>query len=113
MGDDFLQSDTSVKYDYIIANPPFAKNQDITHVMRMYDHLNSGGRLVAIMSPHWTHASDNKSKEFRSFMQKVGGKVNEIEAGAFAESGTHINTFYVIVNKRSDEVKEVMSNALF
>ena len=31
LGEDFLQAPTDKKYDRIIANPPFSKNQDIDH----------------------------------------------------------------------------------
>ena len=113
VGDDFLQSDLSVKYDYIIANPPFSKNQDITHVLRMYEHLSDGGRLVAIMSPHWQHAQDKKSKQFRDFLQSVSGQTFEIAEGAFKQSGTNIRTYYVVIDKASKDKQTVKSNALF
>ena len=107
----------TVKYDYIIANPPFCKNQDVTHVLRMYEHLAAGGRLVAIMSPHWQHAQDKKSQQFRDFLQSVGGEVHEIDEGAFAESGTQIKTYFVVLNKAASREKQtkqtVTSNALF
>ena len=53
MGDDFLNPSewaTAFKYDRIIANPPFTKNQDIDHVMQMWNFLKPGGRIVSIMS---------------------------------------------------------------
>lgn len=114
VGDDFLQSDISVKYDYIIANPPFSKNQDVTHVLRMYEHLSCGGRLVAIMSPHWQHSQDKTSQQFRDFLQSVGGVVHEIDEGAFAESGTNIKTYFVVIDKMSEPVqKQKEVNTLF
>ena len=33
---DFLTVEFSKKYDLIIANPPFSKNQDIDHIRKMY-----------------------------------------------------------------------------
>lgn len=106
VGDDFLKSDTSVKYDIIVANPPFSKNQDVTHVLRMYEHLKDGGRLVAIMSPHWQHSQDKKSQQFRDFLQSVRGQVNEIDEGAFAESGTNIKTYFVVIDKKPKPVQK-------
>lgn len=100
-----MQSDLTVKYDYIIANPPFSKNQDITHVLRMYEHLKDGGKLAAIMSPHWTHAQDKKSQQFRQFLDEVGAVVGEIDEGSFAESGTNIKTYFVIIEKKVKEEK--------
>lgn len=117
VGEDFLQSDLTVKYDVIVANPPFSKNQDITHVMRMYEHLKYGGRLVAIMSPHWQHSQDKKSKQFREFLQSVGGQTFEIAEGAFKQSGTNIRTYYVVINKPEEKTvkteKTYTSYALF
>lgn len=117
IGEDFLQSDLSVKYDVIVANPPFSKNQDVTHVLRMYEHLKCGGRLVAIMSPHWQHAQDKKSKQFREFLQSVGGQTYEIAEGAFKESGTNIRTYYVVIDKPEEKTvkteKTYTSYALF
>ena len=106
VGDDFLKSDTSIKYDIIVANPPFSKNQDVTHVLRMYEHLKDGGRLVAIMSPHWQHSQDKKSQQFRDFLQSVSGQVNEIDEGAFAESGTNIKTYFVVIDKKPKPVQK-------
>ena len=106
VGDDFLKSDTSIKYDIIVANPPFSKNQDVTHVLRMYEHLKDGGRLVAIMSPHWQHSQDKKSQQFRDFLQSVSGQVNEIDEGAFAESGTNIKTYFVVIDKKPEPVQK-------
>lgn len=117
VGEDFLQSDLTVKYDVIVANPPFCKNQDVTHVLRMWEHLKSGGRLVAIMSPHWQHAQDKKSKQFREFLQSVGGQTYEIAEGAFKESGTNIRTYYVVIDKPEEKTvkteKTYTSYALF
>lgn len=117
IGEDFLQSDLSVKYDVIVANPPFSKNQDVTHVLRMYEHLKCGGRLVAIMSPHWQHAQDKKSKQFREFLQSVGGQTYEIAEGAFKQSGTNIRTYYVVIDKPEEKTvkteKTYTSYALF
>ena len=41
------------KFDCIVANPPFTKNQDIDHVYHMYDLLKEGGRMIAVMSRSW------------------------------------------------------------
>lgn len=88
-------------YDRIIANPPFTNNQDNDHVMQMYRALRHGGRMVTLMSNHWTFASDKKSKDFREFIKKLkdNADVEEIEAGAFKESGTMVPTVLVIINK--------------
>ena len=77
-------------FDRIIANPPFNKNQDIDHVKAMYRRLRKGGVLVSITSKHWQVSNNKKETEFRSWLDEVGADVEEIENGAFKESGTMI-----------------------
>src|SRR5690606_14451501 len=50
IGNDFLELPTDEKYDRIVMNPPFSKNQDIDHVTHAYSMLKPGGRIVAIVS---------------------------------------------------------------
>jgi hypothetical protein len=97
VGDDFLKFEG--EYDRIIANPPFSKNQDITHVRHMYDQLKSGGRLVSITSVSWTKGSQKKQKEFREWLTNHGAVVFLNEAGSFKSSGTNVETATIILNR--------------
>ena len=97
LGDDFTKSDNGKLYTKIIANPPFAGNQDIDHVRMMYDRLESGGTLAAITSVHWTFGQERKCEEFRQWLDAVGGRSYEIEEGAFRQSGTGIKTMAVVI----------------
>jgi len=101
LGNDFMAADNLGEYDIIIANPPFAKNQDIDHFRKMYAHLAPHGALCAIMSKHWTFAHEKKCVEFRDwFYNEIGGcDLREIEAGEFKESGTNISCMMVGVVK--------------
>lgn len=98
LGDDFTKCDVA-QYDKIIANPPFSKNQDIRHVRRMYECLNSGGVLAAITGPHWEFGSESECKDFRQWLEDNGGKKFEIEEGTFKESGTGTKTIAIVINK--------------
>jgi len=98
IGNDFLD-DYEWVYDKIIANPPFAKNQDIDHLLKMYEHLCDGGRLVCIMSNSWVNGSQKKQKEFREWLESVNADIIDIDAGAFKESGTMVGGKIVIINK--------------
>jgi len=99
-GHDFLTDPIpEVRWDRIIANPPFANNQDVDHVLKMYHHLADHGVLVAIMSPHWTFAQEKKCVEFRKWIEDVGAEVTELDAGLFKESGTNIKTVKVRIEK--------------
>jgi hypothetical protein len=83
-----------------VANPPFSKNQDIDHVMKMYDLLKKGGRLVSIMSSHWKTSKNKKETEFREFIKKTKATVKDVEAGAFKQSGTNVATVIVVIDKK-------------
>ena len=60
VGNDFLLA--RGRYDRIIANPPFSKQQDVDHVNLMYGLLNAGGVLVSVMSPGWKFRENKKSQ---------------------------------------------------
>ena len=97
-GHDFIK-EAEGTWSYIFANPPFSGNQDIDHVMHMYNHLAPGGVLAAIMSPHWKIAGEKKCESFRQFLQSVGAKVLDIDSGEFKSSGTSIATTAVFIKK--------------
>lgn len=98
LGTDFLKCDR--KFDRIIGNPPFSKNQDIIHIRKMYECLKPGGRLVSIASKHWQMSNNKKETEFREWLDEVNAEVQEIEAGAFKKSGTMISSVIIIINKK-------------
>jgi len=94
LGADFMLAPDSVQYDRIVANPPFAKNQDIQHVRRMLALLKPGGSLVSVMSTHWRFAQDRESVLFRQIVEGISDHVTIIELaeGSFKESNTGVNT---------------------
>ena len=96
---DFLKSDNK-EYTKIIANPPFSKNQDITHVYKMFEKLAPRGRIVTIMSKHWQNSTNKKETQFRKFLENINAEITEINSGEFKESGTTISTVLVIINKK-------------
>jgi predicted RNA methylase len=91
---DFLKLPTNVKYARIVMNPPFTKNQDCAHVEHAMKLLSPRGKLVAIMS------GNQERKPFRALVKKYAATVKEIDAGAFAESGTNIKTVMVTINNK-------------
>lgn len=104
-GNDFLNLDPDFKefegYDKIIANPPFAKNQDIDHIRKMYDCLKPGGRIVTISSKHWVNSKNKKEMDFAAWLYDTcEADVNGIDAGTFSESGTKIETLILIIDKK-------------
>ena len=96
---DFLAAEPNCEVDRVIMNPPFAKQQDIAHVMRAWQWLRRGGRLAAIMSGGVAFRQDAKAKAFRAFVQDNGGTIEELPTGSFKASGTMVNTVLVTVGK--------------
>lgn len=100
----FLELDNKEQFDKIIANPPFSKNQDIDHIMKMWDVLRPKGRIVSVCSSHWSiDTRGKKEKEFREFVDKHEGEVYPIKdiigLNAFKESGTLTEAQILILDK--------------
>lgn len=98
LGDDFLKSPVDKKYDKIIANPPFTKNQDIDHIYAMWERLEEGGILATAASSHWLEVKGRKEVLFSDFVW-ANGYAEQIPAGAFKESGTNIRTTLIVLSK--------------
>ncbi len=98
--DDFLKLKSDIRYDRIIANPPFQKNSDIDHIKLMFSILKKGGILVSIASKHWQLSNNKKETEFRQWLEDIGAEIIEIEKGAFKESGTMISSLIIVINKK-------------
>ncbi len=102
---DFMQeapgprSGTREEFDAVLMNPPFERLQDIEHVSRAYEWLKPGGRLVAIMSPGPFFRKDRKAQMFRAWVEDLGGEVEDLPAGSFAESGTGVNACLLVLDK--------------
>lgn len=96
---DFLSVTPEPKFDRVVMNPPFNKSRaDIHHVLHAFKFLKAGGRLVAIMPSSVTFREDNLTKEFRGLIFSCG-RMEELPAGSFKESGTMVNTVIVVLNK--------------
>jgi predicted RNA methylase len=98
--EDFLKSISVARtFDRVLMNPPFAGNADIAHVMRAMREVALGGRLVAVMSPHWTFAMDRASQDFREWQGIYGGEWTPLPEGSFAASGTNVSTGILVLNR--------------
>ena len=95
LGNDFWEAEVGM-YDKIIANPPFANNQDIKHVTKMWEHLADGGQMAVIMGCHWQFASDKPSKAFRSFVESVDHDITVLPKGTFKSSGTDVESMMIV-----------------
>lgn len=113
------QSYAGFPIERVLMNPPFSRNQDIAHVTKAFGHLAPGGRLVAIMSPHFTFADDRPSREFRALIGYPAAElpasttcfsgglladasVELLAAGAFKAEGTNVASVLVVIDKARD-----------
>ncbi len=96
---DFLKTDPCDRHMRCVMNPPFSKRQDIAHVMRAFDWLAPGGRLVSVMSAGVLFRQDRLTTTFRGFVEENGGTIEPLPEGSFKESGTSVNTVVIVVDK--------------
>lgn len=118
---DFMTFPTYHTYDFIFANPPFTKGQDVDHLMKMYTHLNDIGTVACITSIFWLFHESKKYQAFRKWIDPDGEidildikswtvaryyrpngdrvYVEKLAPGTFKESGTSIPTCIVVIEK--------------
>jgi hypothetical protein len=99
VGEDFLFAPDALRFDRIIANPPFSGNQDIDHIRKMYHHLAKNGRLVSIASMHWRSSSNRKETEFKEWLKQLDANVEIIPERSFKESGTLVGGVIITIDK--------------
>jgi predicted RNA methylase len=84
-------------YDRIVMNPPFTRQQDITHVEKALLFLKEGGILVSVMSTGITFRQNNKTKAFWDKVKGYEFETVTLPQGAFKVSGTMVNTIILKV----------------
>lgn len=99
LGNDCLKHSEQIKFDRIIANPPFSKNQDIDHIRKMYASLAEGGRIVTVASTHWQFSSNKKETAFRDWLEDIEAVTMDLGHGRFKSSGTMVNSCLIIIDK--------------
>ena len=96
---DFLEVEPLATFSHVLMNPPFSKAQDAKHILRAFEWLEKGGRLVAVASAGVTFRKDRAYAELRELIEKQGGTVEELPAGSFQASGTMVNTVLIVLDK--------------
>lgn len=96
---DFMQMTVEPNYTHVLINPPFTAGQDIEHVRRAFDWMVPGGRMAAIVSAGVQFRSDRRTQDFRRFIDDYGYIVEELEPGAFKESGTYVASLLLSLKK--------------
>lgn len=91
----FLNEPAEPIFDRVVMNPPFAKQDDIRHVLHAFKFLKPDGKLVAIMSSSVLFRDNNLTAEFREFVAAHGASIDRLPEGSFKSSGTSVNTCVV------------------
>lgn len=89
---DFLTVTPKPVYDRVVMNPPFAKQQDIKHVMHALKFLKSDGLLVSVMAAGVTFRDNKLTQDFRNLIRERGGDIEALPEEAFKTSGTMVKT---------------------
>jgi len=96
---DFLKF-ANGRFDRIIMNPPFSKQQDIDHVLHAFvDLLKEGGILVSIVSESCFFRSNAKAVNFRAFLENENAEIIDLNSGDFKVSGTMVKTRIIVLKK--------------
>ena len=97
----FKQCDyENIRFDRILMNPPFERQEDIDHVTAAYGLLAPDGILVTIMSAGVIFRENKKTVEFRErIMDPHTTCLEHLPSGAFKESGTMVNTILLRLEK--------------
>lgn len=94
---DFLAVSPAPLYDRVVMNPPFAKRQDILHVLHALKFLKRDGVLASVMSAGARFRQDRLAQEFRAIVDGSGGYIEDLPEGSFKESGTNVRTVLAVI----------------
>jgi phospholipid N-methyltransferase len=108
VGQNFLEHEAGQQYDRIVMNPPFGNSMgdgtslvEIDHVMRAFDMLKPGGKLVAIVGEGPFFNSNAKAEDFRNWLDGMGASYEKLPEGSFKDSdrSTGVNTRVIVIDK--------------
>jgi predicted RNA methylase len=96
---DFLEAEPLPTFSHVLMNPPFSRAQDAKHILRAFEWLEKGGRLVAVASAGVTFRRDKAYQELRELVERQGGTIEPLPEGSFLASGTGVNTVLIVLDK--------------
>jgi len=95
----FLDFNPKYFYDRIIGAPTFKDNIDCAHVMKMYECVKSGGRVVSIMSPQWMTGDSELQVKFREWLQDKSYTITMLPDNSYVENGITVPTILINLEK--------------
>lgn len=86
----------------VVMNPPFSSPGYpvlwAEHVLRAYDWLAAGGRLVAIVPVSFEYRTDRKTRQVRELADELGG-YERLPAGSFKNAGADVRTILIWLDR--------------
>lgn len=92
---DFTEFNTWIRYDRIVANPPFSKSQDVKHILDMYNLLKDWWKIVSVAS-NWIIFREWKVYDK---LRSLNPEIIKLDEWSFKDSWTLVNTVLVIITK--------------
>jgi len=77
---DMMDISTEQQFHCIITNFPFSNNNDVKCLQKAYEHLVSGGKIVAIMNDAPFKEGHRLYATFASWFESVGGMSEQLSA---------------------------------
>lgn len=99
---DFMEQPVGAPVSHVLTNPPYEKGQDADTVMRAWEWLAPGGRLVGLVSEGLFFREDKKARAFRAWMDEHDGesvKLDKAFGDRRAFRRTDVNARMIIVDK--------------
>lgn len=95
----FLDFKPKYLYDRVIGAPNFKDNIDCEHVMKMYDCVKPGGKVISIMSPYWMTGSSDLQVKFREWLTDKSYRITMLPDNSYVEDGNTVPTILIILEK--------------
>lgn len=101
VGSNFLNFVPASKYNLIVMNPPFSRQQDIDHISHAINYcLKKGGILISVVPEGTFFRSNQKTVNFWNLVDKCSDhETRSLPEKAFKKSGTLVNTRLLFIRK--------------
>ena len=95
----FLDFKPKCLYDRVIGAPNFKDNIDCEHIMKMYDCVKEGGKVISIMSPYWMTGSSELQIKFRKWLEDKSYTITVLPDNSYMEDGNTVPTILINLEK--------------
>lgn len=98
--DDFMLCPASPVYDHVGMNPPFRRVGEgdcLSHVMHAAAMLRPGGNICSVLPSSVMFREDRRYREFRGWVDRQKGSLEDLDDGSFKESGTLVRAVLLYV----------------